>query len=415
MPLSGDERQISLEEVISAAATHELAALAERLTRERSWASLTVLFHYAGGPRTTATLEEVRAAAEAVRGALRGIPVPKRATAAIVDQIRSARLASAEALLARSSHPPVGEVDRRSVRLAGDLLSEAADHRRAALAYEEIDDDSSAAQAYGAMGDLDRMEASLAREEARLRTRRAAIDGMRAFESLMAAGERAAALEAAAGVPPELAAAAAIRQRARQVESRLIRARAVTLRAGGAAASAAFRFASLPAALGRDLLAEVPVRDPGTSRHHALIVQRSEGLMLEDTGSRAGVRVAGALLGAPLPLRGEGELSLGRDCRIRFRADGEERVILRGVAGLDRQLVALVGVDPLPLGGLLAGAGGVWLELGGGVARLCHAPGISVRVDGHFVGAACDLLHGDVIEIRAGGVGGHAPLLIEVE
>ena len=35
MPFTGDERQISLEEVVSAAVTHELPILVERLARER--------------------------------------------------------------------------------------------------------------------------------------------------------------------------------------------------------------------------------------------------------------------------------------------------------------------------------------------------------------------------------------------
>ncbi len=49
MPFTGDERQISLEEVVSAAVTHELPILVERLARERAWGSLVVVFGYAGG------------------------------------------------------------------------------------------------------------------------------------------------------------------------------------------------------------------------------------------------------------------------------------------------------------------------------------------------------------------------------
>jgi hypothetical protein len=36
-----------------------------------------------------------------------------------------------------------------------------------------------------------------------------------------------------------------------------------------------------------------------------------------------------------------------------------------------------------------------------GVARLSRAPGISVRVDAKYIGGGCDLLHGDVIDVRA--------------
>jgi hypothetical protein len=154
------------------------------------------------------------------------------------------------------------------------------------------------------------------------------------------------------------------------------------------------------------------------SRRHAGIVARDGELVLEDAGSRTGVRVAGAALGAALPLRGEGEFALGRDCRIHFRSTAPGRVILRGAAGLDRLLVAAVGIDPFPLEELIPGAEGTWLELGDAAPRLGRVAGVPVRVGGHYVGTACDILHGDVIEIRptALDAGAPAPLLrIEVE
>ena len=421
MPFTGDERQISLEEVVSAAVTHELAILVERLTRERAWTSVVFTFGYAAGPRAAATVEEVRAAVEALRAALARIPTPRRRGAAIIDEMRAARIAAGEALLARLGHPPLGDLERRALRTAAEILAEGGDHRRAASAHEELGDDARAADAYGAMGDLEQMEASLEREDARLRAAREALDELRSFESLMAAGERRAALAAAARIPSEMPAAASVRQRARDVESRLVRERAVTLRsavAGAPPSGAAMRFAAVPATLGRELLAEVPVRDPGVSRRHAIIVARDGELVLEDAGSRTGVRLAGAALGAGLPLRGEGELGLGRDCRIMFRVAAAQRVILRGTTGLDRQLVALVGVDPLPLEDLIPGAEGTWLELGAGTPRLGRAPGTAVRVSGHYVGTTCDLLHGDVIEIRvsaAPGAGAAPPLRLEVD
>ncbi len=423
MPFNGDERQISLEEVVSAAVTHELPILVERLTRERAWGSVVAVFGYAAGPRAATTIDELRGTAEALRLALGKIPVPKRPGAALIDHMRAARIAAGEALLARLSHPPLGDLERRALRTAAEILSEGGDHRRAATVYEELGDDARAADAYGALGDLDQMEAALEREDARLRAARDALDELRSFESLMAAGQRRAALEAAARIPSELPAAVGVRQRAKEVEGRLVRERAVTLRSAGPGAggggSGPIRFAAVPATLGRELLAEVPIRDPGVSRRHAAIVARDGELMIEDAGSRGGVRVAGAALGAPLPLRGEGEIGLGRDCRIEFRRAAHDRVILRGASGLDRQLVAVVGVDPFPLEEMIPGASGTWLELGSGAARLGHADGTSVRVGGHLVGAICDLLHGDVIEIRpaASGSGG-APgpgLRIEVD
>ena len=425
MPLTGDDRQISLEEVVSAAVTHELSVLVERLTRERSWSSLIVTFGYAAGARAASALDEVRAAVETLRAVLRTIPAPRRPGAALADQLRAVRIAAGEALLARLSHPPLGDAERRAQMTAAEVLTEAGDHRRAAQAYEELGDDARAADAYGAMGDLDQMEISLAREDARLRAQREALDDIRTFETLMAAGERREALLAAARIPNHAPTAATIRQRARDVDSRLVRERAVTLRAAGGpdsgttGGSRVVRFATVPAILGRDLLAEVPVRDPGVSRRHAVIVSRNGELALEDAGSRTGVRIAGAVLDAALPLRGAGELGLGRDCRIQFQTPALGRVILHGASGLDRQLIAVVGVDPLPLDDLIPGAAGTWLELGAGTPRLGRGPGVSVRVAGHLVGPTCDLLHGDVIEILASpgdGPGPSAPALrIEVE
>ena len=423
MPISGDDRQISLEEVVSAAVTHELSILVERLARERAWGSLLVTFGYAAGARAAAALEEVRAAAETLRAVLRTIPVPKRPGAALADQLRAARIAAGEALLARLSHPPLGDGERRALTTAAEILSEGGDYRRAATAYEELGDDARAADAYGAMGDLEQMETALAREDARLRARREALDDIRTFETLMAAGERRAALLAAARIPGGAPTAAAIRQRASEVESNLVREHALSLRttarvAGGTAGAASvIRYAAIPAVLGRDLNAEVPVRDPGVSRRHAVIVSRGGELVIEDAGSRTGVRIAGAALDAALPLRGDGELGLGRDCRIQFQTPAPGRVILRGASGLDRQLIAVVGIDPFPLDELIPGAAGVWLELGAGMPRLARALGTSVRVGGHLVGPACDLMHGDMIEIApaSNGAGPPATLRLEVE
>jgi hypothetical protein len=407
-----DDRIISREDVLAAVATRDLPGLVEGLVRERSWASIGATFGYAAALRAAASIDDLRAAAEALRRSLQAQPPrARRAGAGPRDEVREALLAAGEALLVRSAHPPASDAEREALRLAAAMLGEAGDHRRAASAYEELGDDASAADAYGALGDLDRMEASLGREDARRRARHEALDAVRSFDTLLAAGERAAALAAAARIPADLPASAAVRQRAREIEGRLVRARAVTLRAAGAAV----RFAALPAALGRDPAAELPVRDLGVSRRHAIIARRGDDIVLEDAGSRAGVRVAGALLGAPLPLRGAGEVGLGRDCRIAFQALAPGRVQLRGATGLDRQLVALVGDDPLPLDELLPAGGGAWIELQDGVARLGRGADVVVRVGGQYVGPRCDLLHGDVIEIGGGADAAAPPLRIEVE
>ena len=203
-----------------------------------------------------------------------------------------------------------------------------------------------------------------------------------------------------------------MRQRARDVESRLVRERAVTLRSAGAGSAllGPIRFAAVPATLGRELLAEVPVRDPSVSRRHAVIATRDGELHIEDAGSRAGVRVGGRRAGrAAAPAR-RGRAGPGPRLPHPLPLDG-----------------ARAGDPARRLGpGPAAGGGGRRRSLparrahprrrrdlagaGRGRARAwARSEGTPVRVGGHFVGATCDLLHGDVIEIRpAAGVAGPA-------
>ena len=220
--------------------------------------------------------------------------------------MRTARIAAGEALLARLSHPPLG--DCQLARAARGRGGPGRGRRSPARGGgdEELGDDARAADAYGAIGDSDQMEASLEREDARLRAAREALDELRSFESLMAAGQRRAALEAASRIPGDLPTSAGVRQRARDVESRLVRERAVTLRSAGAGSAllGPIRFAAVPATLGRELLAQVPDQDSSVSRRHAVIAARDGELHIEDAGSRAGVRVGGRRAGrAPAPAR----------------------------------------------------------------------------------------------------------------
>ncbi|HVR62464.1 MAG TPA: hypothetical protein VMU50_11220, partial [Polyangia bacterium] len=78
---------------------------------------------------------------------------------------------------------------------------------------------------------------------------------------------------------------------------------------------------------------------------------------------------------------------------------------LRGEAGLDRALLAVLGdaAHELTLARALPAVAGVWFAFDTDVARLGRAPEIAVRVDGQLIGGGCDLLHGDVVEIRPAG------------
>jgi hypothetical protein len=409
MASPSDDLAISPEELRAAVASRDLPALVTRLVRERSWGALILLFGHAGGPEGAASLglAELDAAVHGLVLALERVPAPKNLHANLVDELRAVRIAASEALLARGPHLPLTEVERRARRRVAALLTAAGDHTRAADAHEALGDDESAAASWGALGELDRMEAAHARDEARSGARRATADVLRRLDVLLVSGERRAALALArAAALPAGAERDLVHQRASRLEAQLVNGRAVTLRVRG---GRALRFAAVPARLGRDPLAEVTLRDPGVSRQHATIGGDADGLFVEDAASRSGLHIAGARVSGAFRLLGKSELGLGSMTSLQFEASADGRaVVLRGATGLDRDLVAVIGHDPLALSAALPGSDGLALELAGG-ARLVRRADVSVRVDGHLVGAGCDLLHGDLVEVL-----GPVPLAFEV-
>jgi hypothetical protein len=116
-----------------------------------------------------------------------------------------------------------------------------------------------------------------------------------------------------------------------------------------------------------------------------------------------GVFVAGARIERPFPLTGDCAIALGPSCPLLLHVPAPGRVELRGVAGLDRGLVAGVGSGRLDLGGFLPGAAGAWLEFSEDGVHLGHGPGIGVRLDGHPAAHRVDLLRGDLLELEEAG------------
>jgi hypothetical protein len=380
----------------------DLVALVGRLVRERSWDTLTTLFKALSGDGgiAPAALGELETAARLLGEALAALPPPKNPRGAQADELHAVALAAAEALLGRCAHPPLAEIERRALDRAAGLLARGGDHRRAALTYEELGSDERAAEAWGAMGDLDRMEAAHDRDARRAATHRAAGELLHQFEALLAGGERLRALElvaAASGVEE----AASLRLRAVAIERRLCHGGAVSLRVPG---GAWVRVAPLPAELGRDPASGIPLRDPAVSRRHALLCAEGGDVVITDLGSRTGVRLGSARLepGAALPLRGTGTLALGATTVLRFQATAG-LVLFEGASGLDRGLRALAGDAPLPIEALLPGTAGLTVAVAGNLVRLHRRPDVAVRIDGHLIGPACDLLHGDVVEVVGSG------------
>jgi hypothetical protein len=392
----------ALDPSLTISGGRDLVAVVGRLVRERSWETLTALFGSLAGEEgiAPAALGDLDSAARLVDHALAALPPPKNPRSEQADELRALALAAADVLLGRCARPPLTEIERRALERAAGLLERGGDHRRAALAYEDLGADERAADAWGALGDLERMEAAHEREARRLKARRAAGEILHRFEALLTGGERLAALAAiAAGTGiDELG---SLRLRAATIERRLCRGRAVALRAPG---GSWIRVAPLPAQIGRDPAVSIPLRDPAVSRHHAELRAAGEEVALADLGSRAGVLLAGVRLGsgAAVPLRGAGELTLGPTTVLRFEATAGT-VALAGANGLDRGLQALAGAAPLPFASLLPGTEGLAIEVAREVVRLRRRVDVAVRVDGHLIGTGCDLLHGDVVEVLRSG------------
>lgn len=395
-----DGPPLTSDDVEAAASVGRLPALARQLVLDGGWSSIDVVMRYAreAAPPLGELEETMRAMIDAV-GAL---PDGRRAAAAL--EIQSMQRQAAFAILKRLERDPLTAPERKVLSLAAVILGQLGDLERAARTFERAGDDVRAAEVYGALGDLDRMESCLAREDQRRRYRQGIVDAVRHFEALLGAGERQAAVAAATAIPEDDFEGSAALARAREIDRRLCRGRGVSLRLPG---GEVVRLAGTPATLGRDGLCEVVMRDPAVSRRHAVILDETGRLLVSDAGSRGGTRVGAALVAGRLPLTGEGELGLGEHCRIRFRvspAATPPAVELLGLTGLDRTLRAFVGIGAIPLSLVLPGAAGVALRLDGPVCRLERRAAVAVRVAGSLIGAGCDLLHGDVVELPEAGL-----------
>lgn len=392
-----DGPPLTSDDVEAAASVGRLPALARQLVLDGGWSSIDVVLRYAreSAPPLGELEETVRAMVEAV-GAL---PDGRRAAAAL--EIQSMQRQAAFAVLKRLERDPLTQPERRVLALAAVILGQLGDLERAARTFERAGDDARAAEVYGALGDLDRMELCLAREDQRRRHRQGIADAIRRFEALLAAGERQAAIAAAGAIGDHDHEGSAVMAQARELERRLCRGRGVSLRLPD---GEVVRFAGTPATLGRDGLCEVVLRDPAISRRHAVILEEAGTLAVADAGSRGGTRVGAALVAGRLRLTGDGELGMGEHSRIRYRMAGRAAVELTGLAGLDRSLRAFVGIGALPLSLALPGGEAMALRLDGAVCRLERRTGMNVRVAGHLIGAGCDLLHGDAVELPERGL-----------
>jgi hypothetical protein len=392
-----DGPPLTSDDVEAAASVGRLPALARQLVFDGAWSSLDVLLRYARD--TGLPLGELEETVRAMVDAIGALPPGRRVAAH--DEIRALERQAAFTIAKRLERDPLTAAERSVLGLAAAIWVDLGDLERAARTFERAGDDARAAETYGGLGDLERMEACLERDQQRRERRQLIADTVRRFEALLGAGERSAAVSAAAGLPADEFESGATLAEARDVERRLCRGRGLSLRLPG---GEVLRLAGTPASIGRDGLCEVVLRDPGVSRRHAVILAGEDGLVLADAGSRGGTRLGPAAIAGRLPLRGEGQVGLGEHSQLRFRAVTPAVVELTGLSGLDRALRAYVGSGPLPLAALVSGAEGLTLHFDGPACRLERIPSTSLRVGGRLVGAGCDLLHGDVIEVVASGL-----------
>jgi hypothetical protein len=387
---------LSPAQIEAAASVGRLGRLAERLVEERSWSSLDLLLTHAG--LEVIPLEELAAAARSVDRALGRIPESRSTRATTQRELRGVRALAAATISRRLHREPLTTAETEILALAAELFLGAGEQRQAARHFERAGRDADAADAYAAVGDIERMEACHARLEARTAERREAGDTQRRVEALMSAGERVAALSLLKTLPPARLTTLGLDPVYTRLEQGLVRGRALTVALRGEHGSSV-RLSGTPAVLGRDPSCEIALRDPGVSRRHAVIVSDGQTLAIEDASSRAGTRLGGARLGSRVPLGGETELALGAHCTLLIRPVTSTAVEIRGVAGIDRGLLAMVGAGKIDLGGRFSGLAGVTVCLEGGVARLERAPFTRAKIDGQLVGLACDILRGDLVEV----------------
>ncbi len=393
--MSEEGSPLSLEQVRAAAAVGRLPELARQLVADRRWSSLEVLLSISATP--SLPLEDVVAALSAVLAGLGELPEADAREAAL--ELRQAQLHAASALARRADRNPLTERERGGLRASAGLLAGLGELRRAAELYEKAGDDVHAAETWGGLGELDRMEVCLAREEARRQARLRIAEARRRFETLSVSGERLEAVRAALDVGETDLDSHELTTRSRQMETRLCRGRGVGLRLPD---GRVLGVAGLPATLGRDPTVEISIREPTVSRHHARLLAVGADIGIEDLGSRGGTRLGGFPLAGRLALRGAGEIALGASCLLRFRALAGGVLELRGSTGLDREHWTLVGTGEIDVGPALGLA--TWLRIAfrNGVARLQRPLELPLRVDGQLVGLGCDLLHGDRIETPSG-------------
>jgi tetratricopeptide (TPR) repeat protein len=234
------------------------------------------------------------------------------------------------------------ERDRAKIREAAALLVLGDDQLSAGEALELIGDLQGAAAAYSAGGFVERMEATLAKDDAANDRVRDEADAAANYEMYMRVGRRDDARGELARAIASAAQAGDYRRLLDQLDTSLLTGGRVELKRRGKPLVVAC--AAPKIVIGRDALCDLPLRAGGVSRQHAQIERHDSAFLLRDLDSRNGTTLAGLPLVGTVPLVGSGKFGLGDECSIEFdQADG--RLVLRVANGLDRGVALLAGDD----------------------------------------------------------------------
>ena len=234
------------------------------------------------------------------------------------------------------------ERDRAKIREAAALLVVGEDQLSAGEALESIGDLQGAASAYSAGGFVERMEATLARDDAAHDRARDEADAFANYEMYMRVGRRDDARTELGRAIAHAEQAGDYRRLLDQLDTALLTGGRVELKRRGKPLVVAC--AAPKIVLGRDALCDLPLRAGGVSRQHAQIEAHGAAFLLRDLDSRNGTSLAGLPLVGTVPLAGNGKFGLGDECTIDFEQHDGTLVLVVG-NGLDRGVTLIAGND----------------------------------------------------------------------
>lgn len=283
----------------------------------------------------------------------------------------------------------ISESDRATLGEAAALFAGVEDFAGAGECHELSGDELQAAEAYQKGGEVERLEAVLARDEKRRRNDDQLREAFEEYRMRLGSGERDAAL-ASARVCLEIAPGGEYGRLVEELEAKRLATSKVTLRIGAARATWVGAF---PLGLGREGSCEVALRDGGISRRHAEVLEAGGRFRLRDCASRNGTFLGGCAIDGELPLEREGEIGLGEHCAIHFQVAGGV-LTLRVSRGLDRGLFVTASANPLRIAG-----GACELRFSCGRPMLSATGGRSLQLNGVRGGQRLQLLRDDIIEV----------------